>query len=122
MSLAGYFIYGLRPVKIFRTTDGGLDCHVLDWDSGEFVRDLSYLSKVHFGDSPEVDEVSEPQFDALVQWIALRRRSRTEPDSPDLADAHRRLAELLSAVDLRGYAREASAAAETIRRRSEEAG
>jgi hypothetical protein len=120
VNLAGYFIYGLRPVKIFRTADGGLDCHVLDWDTGDLVRDISYVFKIHFGDSPDVDEVSEPQFDAVVEWLALRRRSRTEPASPDLADAHARIAERLSAVGMPGHAREAADAAVSIRRRASE--
>ena len=29
VSLSGYFIVGLRPVKILRTEDGGLDCQAL---------------------------------------------------------------------------------------------
>lgn len=117
MSLSGYFIVGLRPVKIFQTEDGGLDCQALDWGTGEFIRAMDYLARIHFGDSPEIDEVSQPQFEAIVQRIALQRRARAEPDSAALADAHLDLAERLAEVGLRGYAREVADGGVAIRRR-----
>lgn len=117
VSLTGYFIVGLRPVKIFRTEDGGLDCHALDWGTGEFIRAMDYLSRIHFSGSAEIDEVSRPQFEALVQRIALQRRSRAEPDSAALADAYADLAERMAEVGLRGHARDAADGGVEIHRR-----
>lgn len=117
MSLTGYFIVGLRPVRIFRTEDGGLDCQALDWETGGFIRAMEYLSRIHFSDSAEIDEVSQPQFEALVGRIALQRRTRAEPDSVVLAGAHVGLAERMAEVGLRGPAREVADAGVAIHRR-----
>lgn len=117
MSLTGFYIYGLRPVKIFRTPDGGLDCHALNWETGEFERNMSYLSRILTDNSPDVDEVSEPQFDAMVEMIALRRRSRTEADSAEFAAEHLRLADRMVKLGLRGWGREVRADGLAIHRR-----
>jgi hypothetical protein len=72
VSLEGYYIVGRRPVWIFRTPEGGLDCQVYDWATGDFTRDMSYLSRV-FGYSPEIDEVSRERFEQIVAGYRLTR-------------------------------------------------
>lgn len=44
---------------------------VIDWATGAFVRDMSYLSRVYIGDG-EVDEVSAADFDRAVAAIRAR--------------------------------------------------
>jgi len=66
-----YFIVGARPVRLVPTDNGGLDVQVIDWATGAFVRDMSYLSRVYFGDA-EVDEVSAADFDGAVAAIRAR--------------------------------------------------
>jgi len=66
-----YFIVGARPVRLVPTDDGGLDVQVIDWATGAFVRDMSYLSRVYIGDG-EVDEVSAADFDRAVAAIRAR--------------------------------------------------
>lgn len=59
-----YFIVGIRPVRL-RTHDQGTACEALDWSTGEFVRDNSYLSRVMAGYG-EVEEVSAEAFEEAV--------------------------------------------------------
>jgi hypothetical protein len=56
---------GARPVKAVATEGGGLEVLVFDWDTGEFVRDMSYLSKITFAEG-EVDVVTEEEFERAV--------------------------------------------------------
>ena len=68
-------IFGRRPVKFMPTPDGGMDILALDWESGEFKRDLSYLSKI-FKHSPESEEVTEKEFDLYVKKLIDEIRER----------------------------------------------
>lgn len=65
MELPRYFFVGERPVKFVATADGGMDVLALDWKTGEFVREMRYLSKCSQGGG-EVDEVEEAEFTAKV--------------------------------------------------------
>ncbi len=67
-----FFVVGIRPVR-FRVHDQGMAVEAFDWDTGEFVRENSYLSKILAGDG-DIDELSEPDFDAVVE----RRRAELE--------------------------------------------
>jgi hypothetical protein len=68
-TLAGrYFIVGARPVKTVAVPGGGLDVQAFDWDSGEFVRAMQYLSRVVFPDG-ETDEVTAEDFESQVQKL-----------------------------------------------------
>jgi hypothetical protein len=69
-----YFIVGARPVRLVPTADGGLDVQVIDWASGTFVRDMSYLSRVYLGDG-EVDEVPAADFERAVAAIRAKLAS-----------------------------------------------
>ncbi|MFX0018908.1 MAG: hypothetical protein ACFFAK_06200 [Promethearchaeota archaeon] len=74
-----FMIFGRRPVKFISTPEGGMDILAFDWESGEFERDLSYLSKL-FKYSPECDEVTEEEFDMyvkkLISQISKREKAR----------------------------------------------
>jgi hypothetical protein len=63
-----YFIVGIRPVRL-RVHEEGMACEALDWNTGELVRDGSYLSRVIAGHG-EVEEVS---LEAFEQAVAERR-------------------------------------------------
>jgi hypothetical protein len=97
MALTGFFIVGIRPVKIFRTAEGGLDCQVLDWRTGGFVRDIGYLSRVQFDFGADVEEVSEADFAVRLEALALRRWAR--PASDGAADLAVHAAALLRLAD-----------------------
>jgi hypothetical protein len=56
-----------RPVKFVMMPDG-LDVQVLNMRTGEFERDMSYLSRV-FEPGKDVDELTEEQFNARVEQI-----------------------------------------------------
>ena len=72
-----FMIFGKRPVKFIPTLDGGMDILAFDWKSGEFKRDLSYLSK-YFKHSPESEEVTEKEFDLYVKKLIIEIRERTK--------------------------------------------
>ena len=65
MDLPRYCIVGRRPVKLVETSDGGMDCLAYDWDTGELVRNMDYLTRACLPDD-EVDVVSVEQFDAQL--------------------------------------------------------
>lgn len=66
MDLPRFFICGNRPVKFVATEDGGMDVLAYDWRTGEFVREMGYLSRCSLGTDPETDEVSRDDFDSHV--------------------------------------------------------
>ncbi|MFN3201563.1 MAG: hypothetical protein ACE366_24385 [Bradymonadia bacterium] len=71
MQLPRFCIVGARPVKAIRTPEGGMDVLAYDWQTGEFKREMNYMTRVVAPDE-EVDVVSEAEFDAAVK--ALRAR------------------------------------------------
>jgi len=73
--LPRYFIVGERPVKFVATPDGGMDVLAFDWKTGEFVREMRYLSKCSQGGG-EVDEVEEGAFEAKVALEVAEIRAK----------------------------------------------
>ncbi len=69
----GYYAVNERPVKLVPTPEGGLDVMALDMRTGEFVRDMSYLSRC-LGESGDVDALDAAEFEARV--AAARRAVR----------------------------------------------
>jgi hypothetical protein len=72
MNLPMYCIVGSRPVKLIATETGGTDVLAYDWETGEFQREMQYLTKVLMGEG-EVDYVSEQEFDRLVTELRNRK-------------------------------------------------
>lgn len=70
-----FMIFGRRPVKFIPTPDGGMDILAFDWESGEFKRELSYLSKL-FKQSPESEEVTEEELNLYVKKLINEIRDR----------------------------------------------
>ena len=68
-----YCIVGRRPVMAFETPDGGMDIQAFDWDTGEFEREIGYLTTILLGDA---DHVSEAEFNEHVE--ELRRELRDQ--------------------------------------------
>lgn len=60
-----------RPVKFVELPSGGLDVLVYDFQTGELVRDMSYLSRV-FDHGKDIDELDEKEFNALVDDLQRR--------------------------------------------------
>lgn len=59
-----YYIVGARAVKFVRS-DTGMDVLVFDKHTGEFKRDISFLSKAIYG--YESEEVTKEEFDDYVE-------------------------------------------------------
>jgi len=68
-----YCVDGSLPIKAVRTEDGGMEILVFDWDTGEFKRDLTYLTVAVWGDSDDVEYLSEEEFNS---YVAKLRRER----------------------------------------------
>jgi hypothetical protein len=73
VDLPRYCIIGARPVKAVETADGGMDILAYDWSTGEFAREMGYLTRVSLPDE-EVDIVSREQFDAYIAELRARLR------------------------------------------------
>ncbi len=67
-----YFIVGDRPVTFVQLADGGMDVQAYDWDTGGFVRDMSYLTRCIFGHG-DIDVVDRVTFEAHVAALRARR-------------------------------------------------
>ena len=65
MDLPKYFIVGRRPVKLIKPEAGGMDVLAYDWKTGEFQREMGYLTTVLMGEG-DVDQVSEQEFSQFV--------------------------------------------------------
>ena len=70
MDLPKYFIVGRRPVKLIKPEEGGMDVLAYNWKTGEFQREMGYLTTVLMGEG-DVDQVSEQEFSQLL--IELQR-------------------------------------------------
>ena len=58
-----YFIVGNKAVKFVKDNDG-MDVLVYEKKTGQFVRDMSYLSKAIYG--YESEEVTEDEFNKFI--------------------------------------------------------
>jgi hypothetical protein len=70
-NLGGYFIVGIRPVRVIDHGDQPPEILAFDWKTGELVPDGSYLFKIFTGRGDDVDEVTRGEFDRQVK--ALRK-------------------------------------------------
>ena len=68
LALPMYCIVGRRPVMAFETDDGGMDIQAYNWTTGEFERDIGYLTTIMVGDA---DHVSEAEFAEQVSQLRL---------------------------------------------------
>ena len=66
MKLPSYFSVNRRPVKLVETEDGGMDVQALNYETGDFERQMKYLTRVTLSDT-DTDELSKEEFDALVE-------------------------------------------------------
>ncbi|PZO37068.1 MAG: hypothetical protein DCF19_19775 [Pseudanabaena frigida] len=72
MDLPMYCIVGRRPVKLIATETGGTDVLAYNWETGEFQREMSYLTTVLMGEG-EVDYVSEQEFNSFVTQLQNKK-------------------------------------------------
>jgi hypothetical protein len=76
MILPRYYIVGDRPVKMLKTTDGGMGVYAYNWETGEFILEMKYLFRLLKASSHEVEQVTEQQFDDQVQKLRSRLKER----------------------------------------------
>jgi hypothetical protein len=68
---ARYYLVNDRPVAVVPTPDGGEDCVVFDFATGELVPDRSYFEYLIPGSGKDVDAVTEAEFEARVDACRL---------------------------------------------------
>jgi hypothetical protein len=68
MDLPMYFIVGRRPIKLIKTEEGGMDVLAYSWETGEFQREMGYLTTVLMGEG-DVDQVSEQEFSQFLMEL-----------------------------------------------------
>ncbi len=68
MELPSFYLVNGRPVKLVATEDGGMDVQALNLKTGEFERELSYLSRVILSDS-DTDQVDQATFEERVAQV-----------------------------------------------------
>ncbi len=62
-----------RPVKFEQLPNGEVEVLVYDFQTGELVREMSYLSRV-FDHGKDIDKLREEEFDALIQQLRNGRQ------------------------------------------------
>lgn len=84
--LPWFFVLDGQPVKMEETKDGGLAVLALDWNTGELVPDLDFLSPC-LEPGRDVGRPTEAEFNAYVETLreALRRRRTTAGAEPATA-------------------------------------
>jgi hypothetical protein len=65
-SVPRFYAVNDRPVAVLPTPEGGADCVVFDFASGELVPDRSYFGYVNPGSGKDVDVLTEAEFDARL--------------------------------------------------------
>lgn len=84
-----YYTVNDRPVMIDKLPDGGVDCLVFDFASGDFVVDRDYLSYTLPGSGKDVEQLDEAEFarvisarcaDVLHRWA--EKLCRTQGGAP----------------------------------------
>jgi hypothetical protein len=66
-----YYLVNDRPVAVVPTPDGGEDCVVFDFATGELAPDRSYFEYLIPGSGKDVDAVTKAEFDARVAACRL---------------------------------------------------
>lgn len=71
-----FAILGLRPVKVIKTADGGLDALAFDWKTGNLVSDMNCLADAVFPtDRGDIEWPTEAEFDQYVAELRSKIKS-----------------------------------------------
>lgn len=74
-----YYLYEGRPVAFVATPGGGLSVWALSGRTGEFELNRSYVDKIWFGTTADIDTVSRQEF---VQRVEEYRGRRLHGEGP----------------------------------------
>jgi hypothetical protein len=99
--LPQFFVYGRRPVKIIRTPEGRMAVLAYEWDTGEFVQDFRYYSRIFYGKHDDARQVLEDDFNRYV--AELRAGDKGHHDARQVSeddDFNRYVAELQAKYDV----------------------
>ena len=95
---ARYYAVNDRPVALVRTADGGEDCVVFDFATGELVPDRSYFEHLIPGSGKDVDALTEAEF--AIRLAACRAEAGARAAARVLAWAQRLCAASGTAAEL----------------------
>jgi hypothetical protein len=78
MDLPGsrFYLVNDRPVAVVPTPDGGADCVVFDFATGELVPDRSYFDYLIPGSGKDVDALTEAEFEDRLAACRAQGRPR----------------------------------------------
>jgi hypothetical protein len=68
-----YYFYEGWPVVFVEPPGGGLDCLRLSAQTGEFVRNMSYVKKIRYGTTADIDTVTRDEFIQRVEELRAER-------------------------------------------------
>jgi hypothetical protein len=74
-----YYAYEGRPVVFEEAPDGGVSVWALSYRTGEFERDKSYLRKIWFGTTADIETLTRDEFVQRVEEVRGRRLSGEGP-------------------------------------------
>jgi hypothetical protein len=79
---------GIHAIRVISTSDGGLRVERFDPQSGQFVLDMSRLTRA-LQPHPEDDELDEAAFEAEIARLGRERATTEPPASPEPSDERR---------------------------------
>jgi hypothetical protein len=106
--MAGWRCYAVndRPVAVVPTADGGADCLVFDFATGEMVPDRAYFAYVTPGSGKDVDVLPEAEFEARLAACRAEAGAKAARQVRDwahrLRPASGSAADVATALGLRG--------------------
>ncbi|WP_395103431.1 hypothetical protein [Actinomadura sp. SCN-SB] len=77
--LPQYYVYEGRPVVFVGPPGGGLDCLAVSPQTGEFLRDMSYVRKIRYGTQADIETLTRDEF---VQRVEEYRARHVKGEGP----------------------------------------
>lgn len=75
-----FYLVGIRPVRVAKDESGELSSHILDWETGEFLTNVSYVDWIYFSHNRDIQELSKDLFDEKVQQLQSKCHPGWQPE------------------------------------------
>lgn len=75
-----FYLVGIRPVKVTKDESGELSSHILDWETGKFSTNVSYVDWIYFSHNKDIQELSKDVFDEKVQQLRSKCHQGWQPE------------------------------------------
>jgi hypothetical protein len=84
---ARYYAVNDRPVAVVPTEDGGEDCVVFDFATGELTPDRSYFEYLIPGSGKDVDALTEAEFEDRLASYRAEAAARLSPGTDHVGES-----------------------------------